>query len=618
MLDKININEDNIANSIPSINTIDKGDGMVTLYRVAFRNQLESLFKYGYNRAFTGTKGGNMYGPGVYCTFNLRDSITNVKTKPEYGDCIVAMRLLGGFKNFIIFDENLAKQTYGDNWELENQLMSNGFDRLHATLLAHQCKREVQSLYHGRTAPAALFLWRSQRNEIFKKYGIRGIIYKGNRDGHCALPYDFSSVVPYSVSFDEGKTFKKMFNNDLYKFMKNQTDTEFRFAGKYKQVFTSVNGFTLVMNHENKYNFICNENDEPISKIWFDSVISSINANTGQFRFTVDGIIFNATVNPNISTDDIAVILDNDYEPYCDISDLKDLLIDIKNHGAKSFSEYLSITEQEDNEEDFIQNESNTNLLKNRLQKVITESIKSALFEDRTIELDGRVTIDNFDKVKELLIKPENADDIWFVQIVKRHKDNPHQYFQKNACEYIASYYIHNVNELEEKENEIKAVCHATNSRAYIHPNKRSLVSISDYANNVLKPRFKKFNNKYYMGNEMDIAAGQSKDWDDRKLCFLDIDSDDERIYKKVMNLLKQNNIKPLWEYRSMNNGWHILLPDKNEAKNIDFSVIDNGQNFGRFATVSLEIDKMILLYASLKPNGYGVQQRVQRRRSRH
>ena len=50
----------------------------------------------------------------------------------------------------------------------------------------------------------------------------RGIIYKGNRDGHCALPYDFSSVIPYSVSFDEGKTFKKMFNNDLYKFMKNQ------------------------------------------------------------------------------------------------------------------------------------------------------------------------------------------------------------------------------------------------------------------------------------------------------------------------------------------------------------------------------------------------------------
>ena len=610
------IENDNIIN-IPSINTIDRGDGMVTLYRVAFKNQLDSLFKYGYNRAFTGTKGGNMYGPGVYCTFNLKDSIVNVKTKPEYGDCIVLMKLLGGFKNFIIFDEVLAKKTYGNDWELENQLILNGFEKTYAELIANNCKREVHSLYHGRTAPAALYLWRAQKKELFLKYGIRGIIYKGNRDGHCALPYDFSSVIPYSVSFDEGKTFKKMFNNELYKFMKNQTDTEFRFGGKYKQVFTSVNGFTLVMNHNNKYNFINNETNEPISKIWFDDIISSINTNTGLFRFAVNGIVLNATVNPNIDTDDIAVILDNDYEPYCDMSDLKDLLIDINNHGAKSFSEYLSITEQEENDNEFMQNESNTQMFKNRLQKVISESIKNVLFEDRTIELDGRVTIDNFDKVKELLIKPENNDDVWFVQIIKRHKDNPHQYFQKNACEYIASYYIHNVNELKEKENEIKSVCHATNSRAYIHPNKRSIISITDYANNVLKPRFRKFNNKYYMGNEMDIAAGQSKDWDDRKLCFLDIDSDDERIYKKVMNILKLNNIEPLWEYRSMNNGWHILLPDKNKVRNIDFSVIDNGRNFGRFATVSLEIDKMILLYASLKPNGYGVQQKVQKMKLR-
>ena len=40
----------------------------------------------------------------------------------------------------------------------------------------------------------------------------------------------------------------------------------------------------------------------------------------------------------------------------------------------------FEIETEEDNEEDFIQNESNTNLLKNRLQKVITESIKSVLY----------------------------------------------------------------------------------------------------------------------------------------------------------------------------------------------------------------------------------------------
>lgn len=82
------------------------------------------------------------------------------------------------------------------------------------------------------------------------------------------------------------------------------------------------------------------------------------------------------------------------------------------------------------------------------------------------------------------------------------------------------------------------------------------------------------------------------------------------------MTILNDNGITPIWEYRSLNNGWHILLPDKEQARNIDWSVIDNGQNFGRFSTVGLEIDKPVLLYASLKPNGYGLQQRVQKHRA--
>lgn len=605
---------DNSDFTLPSMEEIDKGDGMTMLYRVAFSNQLDSLFKYGYNRAFTGSKGGNMYGPGVYCTFKLSDSIHNVQTKPEYGDCIIAMKLLNGFDKFIIFDENLAKSVYGKDWELEKQLLQNGFSANDAQSMTQSCKRIGGALYHGRTAPAAHFLWTSYRKSLFLKYGVRGIIYKGNRDGHCALPYDFSSVIPYSVSFDKGKTFKKKFNEELYNHMKNHTDVEFRFGGKYDEVFHSALGFTLVMNN-NKYNFIQHKTDKPISNVWFDTIESTINPNNGMFSFTVNGIKFTATVKPDVDTDDIAVILDADDDAYCEMRDLKDLLQDIKAHNAKSFEQYLEMVEQEDEEENT--NESQKHTLKEHIKRLVHESIKRILFEDRTVDNNGKVTIDNFDKVKNMLIKPENADDVWFVQIVKRHKDNPHQYFAKNACEYLASYYIHNVQELEEKEEEIKSVCHATNSRAYIHPNKRSMIKLTDYANNVLKPRFKKYNNKYRMGNELDIAAGQSKDWDDRKLCFLDIDSDDERVYQKVMELLNQHNITPVWEYRSLNNGWHILLPDKNQAKNIDFSVIDNGQKFGRFATVGLEIDKMILLYASLKPNGYGVQQQVQRRRTR-
>lgn len=251
------------------------------------------------------------------------------------------------------------------------------------------------------------------------------------------------------------------------------------------------------------------------------------------------------------------------------------------------------------------------------LRRKIDEMVVDCLNESRTVDNDGVVTVDNFDEIKSILLNPETDDDVWFVPIIKRKKDNPNQYFKKDACEYITSYLIHNADELEEKRNEIISVCKATNSRAYIHPNKRSLVKITDYANNVLKPRFRRHRSYDYMGHELEVAAGQSKDWPDRKLCFLDIDSDNEAIHKKVMEILQQNGIQPMWEYRSMNNGWHILLPDKEKVRNIDWSVIDNGYKYGRFATVGLEIDKRLLLYASLKPNGYSLQQNVQRRRQR-
>ena len=590
---------------IPDMKDIIKGTGMPTLYRVAFSNQLDSIFTYGYNRAFTGTKGGNMYGPGVYCTFRLSDSINNVKTKPEYGNCIIEMRLSGGFQKFIIFDEHLAKSTYGARWKIENQLMDvAGMSNGEVESIMRDFSLRGVSLYHGRTAPAALYIWTKFSSDLFKKRGVRGLIYKGNRDGHCALPYDFSSVIPYAVSFDEGKTFKPKFNEGLYNFLKDHADVEFRFGGRFRKAFPSVKGFTLVKNKEGKYNVIQNSSDKLLSKVWFDEINSQISAQDGTFEFMYGGYEFIGSIYAPQGYGVIGCLLNPlDNSPLCFFSDLNDLVKEIKANGFNSLEEMLMASD--DGEDDNMVSDS-------VIKRAIMESINSLLYEEREVDNDGTVTINNFDDVKRFLLTPESNDDVWFVQIIKRHKDNPNEYFARNACEYIASYLIHNSDELEEKKQEIISTCHATNSRAYMHPNKRSLVKITDYANNVLKPRFKKYGNRAFMGHELDVAAGQAKDWDDRKLCFLDIDSDDTRVYNMVMTILRKNGITPLWEYRSVNNGWHILLPDKEKARNIDFSSIDNGNKLGRWSTVGLEIDKPILLYARLKPNGYGLQKKVQ------
>ena len=61
-----------------------------------------------------------------------------------------------------------------------------------------------------------------------------------------------------------------------------------------------------------------------------------------------------------------------------------------------------------------------------------------------------------------------------------------------------------------------------------------------------------------------------------------------------------------------MNNGLHIICPDKNQVRGIDFSVVDKGVYMGRWASVSVEIDKSVLLYALATPNGYDIQNKIQ------
>ena len=289
-----NILNENNVNAI-SMQDIDNSIGTTDLFRVAFKKDVNSIFKYGYSREFTGTKGGNMYGPGVYCTYLCSDTIYNVKTKPEYGDCIIKMKLVGGFNNFLIFEEKIAKKVYGNKWRIKDQLVNVcNLDERTAIRLEKEFSLH-SDLYNHRTAPAAYALWTKFRKSLFKM-NVRGLIYIGGRDGHCALVYNFADVIPYSVSFDQGKTFEKKFNEDMFNFLQDHADVTFRFATDFEQAFNSVRGFTIVKNSANKYNVIQNQTDKPIFKVWFDEVMGQINPNTGMFGIKYKNIIFPCSI----------------------------------------------------------------------------------------------------------------------------------------------------------------------------------------------------------------------------------------------------------------------------------------------------------------------------------
>lgn len=246
-------------------------------------------------------------------------------------------------------------------------------------------------------------------------------------------------------------------------------------------------------------------------------------------------------------------------------------------------------------------------VIKNAVRQAINEMID----EDRTELPNGAVEVDNFENVKELLKFDNPGDTVYFVQIMKRDKDNPGQHSPRNAATYLKNYFFKSIDELNAAEKEIKYICASQRARAVIYLNPRSKAVIDKYTSNYLRR---------VHGNRdtaMAIAAGRSFDnvleGPERSICFVDVDSDNQNDINKTMSIIQKAGIKPLFAYRSLNNGIHIILPNKEDAKKLDFTPITGdlrglGRRAKMNAKVSLEIDKSTLLYAFLTPQGYGKQ----------
>ena len=317
--------------------------GFPILYRVGFKEQVKSIFKNGYNRQFAGTAGGKRYGIGTYCNDNLRDSQKSVGVK-EYGDVIFKMYLVGGYYGFIIFNEQKARAIYGNNWRVFDQLKTlYGATNEELNKIKQSCefyiKRDGGTYHHGRTGPAAHGL--ANCTDFIRKHQVKGLIYTGLRDGACVVPYDFGSIIPYSVSYDKGKTFKVLFNAEEYeRRINNVADVHFKYDRKYKKVFEPTAGFAMVINHQGKYNYVDIKDDTELSPIWFDMINMPLDPDTKEFSFSYKGVSMNATVE-TIQDNEGGVhkgcILNNG-EPYCGFEDLDDLIEYLKtNENTKTY-----------------------------------------------------------------------------------------------------------------------------------------------------------------------------------------------------------------------------------------------------------------------------------------
>ena len=247
---------------------------------------IKSLMKTGFSREYTGSNGGNMYGPGVYNVYTLRSS--NEKAR-GYGSFIVRSYLLGGFKDFLIFNINMAKDVYGSDWEIDKQIKKlmpeklarevlSRFGALNARPDTSDGLYRIGRIYMNdnsslsiKTSSIAVYITDFLGSRIAQTK-IRGIIYSGGHDGECAFVRNFSEVIPHSYSEDNGKTWKKGITDELVWRAGHDTDVfaTLKGSGLFDDVADrSINGFVIVKKG-GKYNYFNVAENDIISKVWFD------------------------------------------------------------------------------------------------------------------------------------------------------------------------------------------------------------------------------------------------------------------------------------------------------------------------------------------------------------
>ena len=258
---------------------------------------------------------------------------------------------------------------------------------------------------------------------------------------------------------------------------------------------------------------------------------------------------------------------------------------------------------------------------------------ESELKEDNVCYQDKRV-VDNFELLKGYM-EFNNPDDVYFVQIIKRWKDNKDKPdadawraagrkkgSYHSGGEFLNYYLIHSNSELDSLKSEIIKACSYNNARAYISINSRSQNAVNAYMSK-FKSRFTDPNDPRVKNAEA-ILYGQAKSgpaWkNERFKVLLDIDTTIDATAKmpdgKVVNIwdetkkrLKDFNIKVAAEYETPSGGLHLILNNKNNRNCRPFykglKDFDGGRDLDRLATVHPSEDIKMVLYSNVDTAGY-------------
>jgi hypothetical protein len=155
-----------------------------------------------------------------------------------------------------------------------------------------------------------------------------------------------------------------------------------------------------------------------------------------------------------------------------------------------------------------------------------------------------------------------NKDDFYFVQILKRRKDNPNM--EKDMV-VIKNYYIESMNQYIKVIPRIIELCNYENARAYFRLNKRNYKKISLQMIKRVADHISTGNNKA-IKNTFDSVCGEFHSDDDKKW-IVDIDFKDfedrmsvlDLIHTHIKYLQTETGREPMMEILPTKNGFHLI-----------------------------------------------------------
>jgi hypothetical protein len=168
--------------------------------------------------------------------------------------------------------------------------------------------------------------------------------------------------------------------------------------------------------------------------------------------------------------------------------------------------------------------------------------------------------MNNLEHIQHLL-NFSDPDKFYFIQILKRRKDNPDML---QDMRLIGSYAVSSELQLQRKMEEITRICDSENARAYIRLNRRSkkkvaLQLLARLATMIANEQYDAMNSYWSVAGE--YAAEEDKTW------VVDIDHKDFvgrkelliKIHAKIEDLQIEAGNSPRMDIIPTKNGYHLL-----------------------------------------------------------